>query len=332
MSETLNEIIRKIPKVELHLHYSGAVPLRYLKSVSSDVEYELLVQGLKKLANGVDYHDVFKYFSHVYKILNTYEKIENGLIAIATEQLQDNVVYLEVRTGLKDLGKGTEEYLCALLRGIKRCPAAITVKLMLSLRRNTPVKEAKDIVGLAIKYRKEGVVGIDVSGDSTLVGIEKIIPAIELAKKDCLLLSLHLGESREEIDTPAKKIAQAKLLEIIKPDRIGHGVFLSQQSVAWLLQHPNIPIEVCPSSSVLAGMIEHHSKHPGLGYHLNHKHLIVVGTDDPLLFQTTLTKEYLKLLEHSLSLDQVKQIIANSFRFAFATNDLKQKNANRCNL
>ena len=88
MPEIVNQdIIHKTPKAELHLHYSGAIPLRYLESIALDKiarnEYELLVQGLESLANGVDYHEAFKYFSHVYKILNTYEKIENGIIAIA---------------------------------------------------------------------------------------------------------------------------------------------------------------------------------------------------------------------------------------------------------
>lgn len=332
----LSNIIHQTPKAELHSHYSGAVPLWYLESIIDDQvtldEYKLLVQGLHKLKSGVDYHDAFKYFSHIYKILNTYEKVENGLIAIAEEYLQDNVIYLELRTGLKDLGKGIEEYLQALLRGIKRCPSDITIKLMLSLRRDTSAADAQKIVDLAIRYKEHGVVGIDVSGDSTLIGTENIIPAIRRAKMEGIFLSLHIGESAEEIDTPDKEVAQAELLELVQPERIGHGVFLSEQSVSWLLQHPDIPIEVCPSSSVLAGMVDHHSNHPGLLYHLAHEHPVVVGTDDPLLFQTTLTNEYLKLIEVGFDLDQIKQMIANSFQFAFAVPNSKQKIAHRLRL
>lgn len=327
------DYIKDIPKTELHLHLTGAYPLSYLRSIASDEdskkEYKELVLSLQKLARGgVTYSDSFEYFAPVRKLVNTYDKVENGVVALCENLISDGVVYVEIRTGLKDLGKGPEEYLKAVLRGIERCPKAIKVKLLLSIRRDekdtTSASTAKKTIDIAIKYREQGVVGIDVSGDSTLGQLAQIIPEIKRAQKAKLHLALHLGESPEEIDNKEKELGQAKLLEQLKPDRIGHGVFLSPQALKWVLNHPSVPIEVCPTSSVVVGMIDHHSNHPGIKYYLKHKHPVVVGTDDPLLFNSSLTQEYHKLIElDGIKMTQIKQMIQWSFDFAFLTPEEK---------
>lgn len=329
--------IKKLPKAELHLHLTGSYPLSYLRMIASNAnlneEYENFVSGLKILANGnVPYHDAFKYFLPVEKLINTYEKVENGVIALGKELIEDGVIYAEIRTGLKDFGKGHEEYLKAVLRGINRCPKNIKLKLILSLRRNSGSSLAKKTVDLAIRYKDQGVVGIDVSGDSTLGQIVDIIPDIKRAKKASLYLTLHIGESPKEIDSIEKQLEQAVILQQLKPDRIGHGVFLSHQSVKWLLNHPSIPIEICPTSSIIAGMIHHIYEHPGIGYYLKHKHPIIIGTDDPLLFQTTLTAEYHKLLNlNGINIEQIKHIILRSFDFAFLPQQEKLNLINKFN-
>jgi adenosine deaminase len=310
--------IRDLPKAELHLHLTGSYPLPYLRTIANDVEYRKIEESIAALAKGVPYQEAFLYFLPVERVVNSYEKVEKGVLALCQELISDGVVYTEIRTGLKNFGGGYEEYLKAVLRGISACPTRLKVKLLLSLRRNTAPALVTETVDLAIRYREQGVVGVDVSGDSTLGNMDELVSEIHRAKSEKLLLALHLGESFQEIDTPDKEAEQGAVLETLKPDRIGHGVFLSRQAEKWIFEHPSVPIEVCPTSSVLAGMIDHHSKHPGIRYYLSQKHPIVVGTDDPLLFQTTLTQEYRKLMElESITLKEIKQMIAWSFEFSF---------------
>lgn len=314
--------IRNLPKVELHLHLTGAYPLSYLQSIACDEasknEYTNFVKGLETLAKGVSYHDAFQYFLPVAKLVNTYKKVEEGVIALGKELLADGVVYVEIRTGLRDLGKGVEEYLQAVLKGIDSCPKSLKIKLLLSLRRNTDAILAQQTVDLAIRYKDKGIVGIDISGDSTHGETTAIYAEIKRAKKAGLYIALHLGESPEEIDTPEKEILQAEDLYQLQPDRIGHAVFLSPLALKWILDHPLVPIEVCPTSSVLAGMMDHHKNHPGIAYYLQHNHPIVIGTDDPLLFKTSLTAEYRKLMElDGITIEKIQQMIQWSFDFAF---------------
>jgi len=318
--------IRNMPKSELHIHLTGAYPLSYLQKISIDpsskAEYKNFLIGIKELSAGdVPYNETFKYFLIVTKIVNTYDKVENGVVALGEQLVADRVIYAEIRTGLKDLGQGYEEYLRAVLRGIARCPKKIKIKLLLSIRRDpsdSTAALAKQTVDLAIKYKDKGVVGIDISGDSTLGQVETIIPELQRAKQHKLYIALHMGESPKEIDTPEKAANQAFALELIQPDRIGHGVFLSSQALKWVLAHPSVPIEVCPTSSVLTGMMDHHSEHPGVKYYLEHNHPIVVGTDDPLLFQSCLSEGYHKLMDlEGIKMQQIKQMVYWSFQYAF---------------
>lgn len=84
------------------------------------------------------------------------------------------------------------------------------------------------------------------------------------------------------------------------------------------MAHPLIPIEVCPTSSVITGMIEHQLLHTGVRYYLQHKHPIVIGTDDPLLFQSSLTEEYLNLMQlDGLQLGHILQLTSWSHDFSF---------------
>lgn len=320
--------IKNRKKSALHMHMYGSFPLWYLRQIAVDPTSQAalaeLEAGIKVLANSVPYHDAFKYFEPVRKIVKTKEQITAGVVAIAQDLLEDNVVYAELRSGLKDLGGGLEQYLLAILAGIEQSPAEITIKLILSLRRDTSLEVAWETIYLAEKFRDAGIVGIDISGDSMQGNIELIMPALLYAKSIGLKITLHLGETYEEIDTPSKAAAQLRVLEQLQPDRIGHGVFLSAQAEDWILRH-RVPIEVCPSSSVLAGMISSGDTHPGIKHFLLKNHPIVVDSDDKLLFDTSVSEELAIIMQaEGLTMAQIDQLIAWSFEYSFS-NNLRQR-------
>jgi adenosine deaminase len=294
------DYFQKLPKNELHLHLSGAYPLSYLLSIASSEEAKTLQEGLDRIAKGLDYREVFHIFPLVTKIVNTNEKVENGVKALCKALQDDGVIYAEIRTGLKDLGGGYEEYLKGVLHGAKGYP----VKILLSLQRNSTLEVAKATVDLALHYRDEGVIGIDLSGDSTYDGIENILPELLRAKRANLQLLVHMGEAPGERD-------QKKILETLSPDRIGHGVHLCQEAEEWILSH-RTPLEVCLTSSVLVQMVRDYPEHPGLRY-FRQGHPIVLCTDDPLIFGVSLSQELQKAHEYcGLTLEEIEEIVNSS--------------------
>lgn len=307
---------QKLPKAELHLHLGGSFPLDYLLTIATPNQQLALKRDLEWISNRVPYHDGFKVFSLISQIVNSDDKLEKGTEALCRELERDGVIYAEIRTGLKDLGNGYEGYLQSVLRGMLKCKSdTFDARLLLSLQRASTHEQAKRTVDLALKYKDKGIVGIDISGDSTLGCIDTIMPELQRAKAQGLYLTLHLGES-------PKETAQKELLEILKPDRIGHGVFVSPDALDWILEH-RIPIEICLSSSYLVQMTEGYALHPGLKLH-SLGHPIAVCTDDPLIFSTTLSSELMLLKEYaSYSYAEIEAIAESSLDYAFLSAEEK---------
>ncbi len=284
----LSEQMKNMQKSELHLHIGGAWPLEYLKEISEPQEFSDLCLMLNQIQCGeMDYHNAFRIFGLISKIMDSDERIENGVEALCKDLLLDNVVYAEFRTGLKDLGSGLEGYLNAVLRGMQRGTDGTPLKasLILSLRRDTNYAIAEQTIDLALKYRHNGVVGIDLSGDSTQGDGKHVFSALARAKENRLPVTLHIGESKKE--TPEQQMLE---LSTIQPERIGHGVHLCEEGNKWI-KDKKTPIELCLTSAVKAGMINDAKEHPALQLLLQ-GHPVAICTDDPLVFNTTLSQEY----------------------------------------
>ncbi len=299
-----------LPKAELHLHLGGTYPLEYLRSIASEEDFVDLEKMIGRIANGISYNEGFQVFSRIGKIVNTEEKLEGGVVALCRQLERDHVVYAEIRTSLKDLGNGYEEYLRAALKGIERGKSdRFEAKLLLSLTRASSPELAAITVDLALKYKNQGIVGIDLSGNSTLGDIRKIVPELARAKRSGLFLALHLGESRNERDPE-------EILDLLQPDRIGHAVFLSEEAKRSIFER-RIPIEMCLTSAVKVQMIENYQDHPALSY-FSSGHPVSVCTDDPLIFQTSLSNEMRLAFEKGgLSFSQIEKMAAASFDSAF---------------
>ncbi|MES2121838.1 MAG: hypothetical protein V4492_03550 [Chlamydiota bacterium] len=274
---------QQLRKAELHLHLGGSYPKEYLLSIATQEQKDQLEKELDAIAKGVSYCDVFAVFQLVGKIINSEEKVQEGVQQLCFELQKDYVDYVEIRTGLKDLGQGREAYLKAVLAGIQASKSPqFDAKVYLSLQRNSSAESVRETIHLALKYRELGVIGIDISGDSTVGAIDEIMPILIEGEKAGLAFVVHMGESPEESD-------QMLLLQMLHPIRIGHAVHLSREAREWIMKE-RIPVEVCLSSSVLAGMISDFAAHPGFEM-CRSGHPIVFCSDDPLIFSTDLSRE-----------------------------------------
>lgn len=284
------EEIKNMPKVELHMHLGGSYPLSYLKEIAPQEEYQLLAAEIEKIKLRVDYHAIFNVFKLVSNIVNTLKKVEDGTAALCDALKKDNVVCAEIRTGLKDFGTGYEDYLLAVLRGIAahaKCDLdkkKIKIRILLSLQRDCSIEIAQKTLALIKKYRNEGVVGLDISGDSTKGDCSAIFSILPELQHHKIPISLHIGESPQE-----NAEQQIKELMILKPEKIGHGVHLCKEAQTWVREN-NVLVELCLSSAYLTGMIKTLSEHPALLL-FQQGHPIAICTDDPLIFDTNLTDE-----------------------------------------
>jgi adenosine deaminase len=121
--------------------------------------------------------------------------------------------------------------------------------LILSIDRRNDLPTALSVVDLALKYRSQGVVGIDLCGDPAVGDISIFQPAFEKAKSLGLKITIHFAEAPQS-STPKELW---KLLEY-EPDRIGHVINVPDDVKEEIVRR-NLGLELCLSCNVHAKMI-----------------------------------------------------------------------------
>jgi len=85
------------------------------------------------------------------------------------------------------------------------------------------------------------------------------------------------------------------------------------------LRARQIPLDVCPSSNVCLGVVPSLEEHP-LPRLLDEGLFVTINSDDPPMFNTTLTDEYLRICEtFNFDLAQVKALVLNGVRASLLT-------------
>ena len=104
------------------------------------------------------------------------------------------------------------------------------------------------------------------------------------------IIRAHVGEYGDE-----KNVAYA--VRSLNITRIAHGFCVKDPSVIEEIKDKNIPLDICISSNFLTKNIKHIIDHP-LKSLVEHGLRITIGTDDPTVFNTDMSKElrYCKLL------------------------------------
>ena len=140
--------------------------------------------------------------------------------------------------------------------------------------------------------------------------------------KHAAYCGLHRLMHAGEIGGP-EKIREA--VEILGVERVGHGIAaIHDRTLMDLLAARRIVLEVCPVSNLRTGALARQLRKDGatLKQHplpqlLRHGIPVVLSTDDPSMFHTSLSEEYLSAQGMGLSEAELAGLAANSFSFSF---------------
>lgn len=301
------QTLKSLPKFNSHCHLGGEIPIKTLMKYANKEQMEVLKNAMLEIASGQDYEKAFSIFPLINQIINTHEKLKKAVYHTCQQFKSDNNQRVLMRTGLKSLeNKDYEDSLKTVLEEIQKASAEnFSVLLMLSLKRSSSLEMAKHTIDLALKYREQGVIGIDISDISTIGDISIVMEELIRAKENGLKIAVHMGESKEEKD-------QMLIINKLQPDFIDHGVNLCKEAENWVKEQ-KIPVTVCPTSAIAVKMHNPTTIHPWIINHRDSKHPIHLGTDDSTVFGKSLTDEFFKLCNH-LEFEKVIQIANKSFK------------------
>ncbi len=323
----LEQFISEIPKVELHLHLEGAIPLPTLLNFIRKRDGNKTIRNLEDLKKRLVYSN-FTQFIKVWlwknSFITAYEDFEELAYQVLQSLSQQNVKYVEAFYSPRDFtfrneklsaGRITE----SLIKGKKRAfdDFGIRSELIIDIVRDYGPRMGMDLMNELAGFLGRGIIGIGLGGSENLFPAGLFNKVYQKARDRGFRLTAHAGEA-----AGAKSIWAA--LDELGTERIGHGLRAYEDSrLIEYLKERQIPLEICVVSNIKTQVCKTFKEHPVRNYFKNGL-MVTINSDDPTMFDTSITNEYLVLIkEFEFSLEEIRKINLNSIEASFMPNNKK---------
>ncbi|MGX7418175.1 adenosine deaminase [Carnobacterium gallinarum] len=329
MDSLKQEIVEKLPKVELHCHLDGSVSRKTIRKIAEAQDYPLpsSESELRNLVQaGEDCQSLLEYigkFDTVLDCLQVEEAITEAAYDLIGDVKAENVAYIEVRFApmlSTHKGLSADQVVQAALTGFKKGEADFGVKSrgILCMMRHHDDQRNREVVELTKEYLGQGIVGIDLAGDEASYPAGNYKELVKLANDYDLPITLHAGECgcagnvRESVDMGAT--------------RIGHGIALKDdpEILAYCVEQ-GITVEICPNSNLQTKTVTEWSDYPYLKLKeagLN----ISLNTDNRTITDTNLTKEFMTLDNlYQIGYEGMQELTENGIKASFTEESMKKE-------
>jgi adenine deaminase len=316
--ERLPELLRRIPKAELHIHIEGSLePAMIFKLAQRNgvaIRYES-VEDLRKayaFTNLQSFLDIYYAGASVLlKEQDFYDMAWAYLEKAAIDNVLRAEIFFDPQTHTAR-GVGMETVIKGLSRACKDAKAGLGVdaELILCFLRHLSEQAAFETLEAALPFR-DHFIGIGL--DSSEVGHppEKFAKVFARCKELGFRLVAHAGE-----EGPPEYIWSA--LDVLKVERIDHGVQSTRDAaLVQRLAKDRIPLTVCPLSNQKLKVFPDLRDH-NLRKLLDAGLVPMINSDDPAYFGGYMNDNWLATFD-ALGLDATHavQLAKNSFEASF---------------
>jgi len=313
------EWLRKLPKVELHLHLEGTILPATLLELSQRHDAEpLTAEAARKLylyENFLGFMDSFKAVSSRLRGPDDYELITYNMVR---ELAAQGVVHAEVYISFGIIyywkQAEVEPFVEAIERGRIRAEKdfGTTIYWLIDAVRHFGAEEGSKVFRKAaeLRHKYPSIVGIGIGGDEARGSADLFRASYAEAKASGLRLTAHAGET----------IGPESIWSAINvgAERLGH--VLSAQHDAELLEvlaKKQIPLELNVTSNIRTGCCPSFEAHPIRDYFENGL-MVTINSDDPPMFGSNLLDEYVLVHERfKFTFEQMRELAANAVEASF---------------
>lgn len=288
--------VETMPKVELHLHLEGAIPLAAMWQLVQQGGGDPEVPSPSALVERFEYRD-FAHFIETWvwknRFLDTYQAFEFAAEAVARHLARQRIIYAEVFFSPTDFQQHEltpAELALSIRNGLDRVED-IEVALIVDLVRDTGPEGARRTFDQVREVAAEAqVIGVGIGGSEAEFPPELFAGVYRRAREAGFRITAHAGEAAG----PASVWGAIRSLEV---ERIGHGIrAVEDPDLMSYLVDQEIALEVCPTSNLRTGVVSGWAHHP-LRELVEAGAKVTVNTDDPAMFGCTLAGEYAVLHE-----------------------------------
>lgn len=281
--------MRTLPKAHLHVHLESAIRWQTLREIAG-------ANGVEAPPPGAPVFDGFRQFADhnalVRGCLQRWDDFRRVAVEFCEDEAAQGTRYAEVTFTAAAHGERVGELempLEAVLDGLAEGRGAYGVecRVVLDHSRRRPVERAWRTFELAVKYRGRGVVGLGVAGDESYP-LEPFADVFAAARAAGVHLVHHAGET-------AGPASVREALDAGRTERLGHGIrVLDDPALVAEVRDRAIPLEVCPSSNVVLGLVPEPAAHP-LPRLTEQGLIVTLNTDIPAIAGTSLAEEYARV-------------------------------------
>ncbi|GAI95625.1 unnamed protein product, partial [marine sediment metagenome] len=253
-----------------------------------------------------------------------YEDFEELAYRVLQSLNQQNVKYVEAFYSPRDFTfRNKKLSACgiteSLIKGKKKAfdDFGIRSELIVDVVRDYGPRMGMDLIKELSGYLGRGLIGIGLGGSEKLFPAGLFKKVYQEAGERGFRLTAHAGET-----DGAKSIWTA--LNELGAERIGHGLraYEDLQLVNYL-QERQIPLEVCVVSNIKTRVCKSFKEHPVRNY-FKERLMVTINSDDPTMFDTSITNEYLVLIQKfGFSLEEIRKVNFNSIEASFMTDEEK---------
>jgi adenosine deaminase len=320
------ELIKKVPKTELHLHIEGSLEPELMYKLAKRNKIKIPFRSVDEIKTTYNFYNLRSFLDIYYqgaKVLITEQDFFDLTWTYLLRSKKDNVVHTEIffdpQTHL-DRGIMFDLVINGIYRAILKAEKELKIssKIIMCFLRHLDERSAFKVLDQALMH-KDKIIGVGL--DSSEIGNppSKFERVFNKAIEKGFLTVAHAGE-----EGPPKYIWEA--LDLLKVKRIDHGIrCLEDERLVQRLRDGQIPLTVCPLSNVKLNIFKKLKDH-NLKKLLNEDLMVMVNSDDPAYFGGYLNTNLIECqIALKLTTKEIKRLAINSFRSSFLNESEKKK-------
>lgn len=319
------ELIKKLPKAELHLHIEGSLEPELMFRLAQKNDIQIPYKDIDDVRRAYNFTNLQTFLDIYYagaNVLITQQDFYDLTWAYILKCVEDNVIHTEIFFDPQTHTERGVEF-ATVINGIKSALAdakaeyGISSCIIMCFLRHLSQDAAFETLEAAMAF-KDDIVGVGLDSSELGNPPSKFTEVFRQAKAAGFKVVAHAGEEAD-----FSYIYEA--LDVLRSDRIDHGVqAIHSAALMQRLKAEQIPLTVCPNSNIELKVFDSYQDHnikTLLDYGLN----VSVNSDDPAYFKGYINQNFINLVENlPLTEDDIVTLVKNSFRASFIDDDLKR--------
>jgi aminodeoxyfutalosine deaminase len=313
-------VFTALPKAELHVHLEGSIAPSTLVELAARHGVTLTPEDTAPRYAAGTFDQFIENFIWITSFLRGPE--DYALIArrFAESIVRQNVLYAEVTLSIGVMFRRNQDPAAnfAALRDAAADIPGVQLKYIFDAVRQWGAAPAMEVARIAAELRSPDIIAYGIGGDELGLPTIDLRPVYDFVAAQGMHRLIHAGE----IGGP-EIVREA--VELLGVERIGHGIgVMRDERTMDFIAARNIPLEVCPTSNLRTGALARQIGRPTAGYDqhplpsfFRRGMPITLSSDDPAMFETTVSDEYRHAHRMGLNPGELVSLAEASFLHSF---------------